>query len=469
VAEETVGKSSGYVGPVEEYVPNEGSVGRRKITFLGASYKFVHRVFRDMLLVGGFDEVEVCLHDIRREPIRLVGDLLERMARQKETRVRITRTLDRREALRGTDAAILSITTGGRESDFRGYEVCARHGIPVAIGDTLGPPALARCLRTIPVAVEIVRDMERLCPDAVMLNFTNPMSAITGAMARYSGIPTWGLCHSADELSRYFATVFGCEKSDVQMDVGGVNHQAFVVRLLIRGKDRTADILEATGASDAAIDDSLLGTRDEDVRLQRDLLRVLGVWPSTGHTHLAEFYEYFLTERRMDELGLRGHLRAPRPDAPPPTPWAEPPDILREWAYGPQPVGDMHLLTVEHAHDLLWACLTGQPCTRVLNLLNAGPYLAGLPESACVEALATVAGRSVTGRQIALPPAAHSLVQRWTTIHDLSIQGAMQCDRDAARQALFLDPHVRDLYDIEPLLEDLLEATRPWLPPAWFR
>ena len=468
MAEEIVGKSSGYVGPVEPYEPNEGSVGRKKVTFIGASYKFVHRVFRDMLLVGGFNDVEICLHDLRPEPIQLVGDLLERMARQKNTNVRITRTTDRREALEGADAAILSITTGGREPDFRSFEVCLKYGLPVGVGDTLGPPALARCLRMVPVVLEIVADMERLCPDAVMVNFTNPMSVITGVMARHSSIPTWGLCHSADELFRYFAEVFGCEKSDVQVEVGGVNHQAFATKVLIRGEDRTADILEATGASGAVLEDSLMGTRDEDVRLQRDIFRLLGVWPSTGHTHLAEFYEYFFTERRIDTLGLRGHLKVVQPGRAP-LDWPEPPEILRDWAYGPEAVGDMHLLTSEHAHELLWACFTGEPFTRVLNVLNAGRLVRHLPETACVEALVTVAGRTVTGEPMTLPPAAHSLVQRWTTIHELSITAAMERDRDAARQALFLDPHVRDLYDIEPMFEDILTATRPWLPDGWFQ
>jgi alpha-galactosidase len=325
----------------------------------------------------------------------------------------------------------------------------------VGVGDTLGPPALARCLRSVPVVIEIARDMERWCPDAVMLNFTNPMSAITGAMARFSGIPTWGLCHSGDGLFQYFANVFGCRKSDIRMQIGGVNHQAFMVRISVKGQDRTADIPAATQASDAKLEDALMG-RLEDVQ------------PSTGHTHLAEFYEYFLTDRRIDALGLRGHTRAVRPGRGP-LEWPEPPDILKEWAYGPEPVGDMHLLTSEHAHELMWAYLTAQPFTRVLNVLNTGPFLEGLPETACVEALVTVAGKEITGEPMALPPAAHSLVQRWTTIHDLSIAAATECDRDAARQALFLDPHVRDLYDIEPMLEDMLEATRPWLPEGWFK
>ncbi|MFH1708637.1 MAG: hypothetical protein ABIF71_12090 [Planctomycetota bacterium] len=145
------------------------------------------------------------------------------------------------------------------------------------------------------------------------------------------------------------------------------------------------------------------------------------------------------------------------------------PDIIREWTYGPEPVGDLHMLTTEHSHELLWAAFTGEPFTRVLNVINSGEYLKGIPKDACVEALVTVSGRKVTGKPIILPVAVNQLVHRWTAIHDLSIKAALECDRDAARQALFLDPHVRDMYDIAPMLEDFLTALRPWLPAKWFR
>jgi alpha-galactosidase/6-phospho-beta-glucosidase family protein len=117
----------------------------------------------------------------------------------------------------------------------------------------------------------------------------------------------------------------------------------------------------------------------------------------------------------------------------------------------------------------MWSFLTGESFTRVLNLLNDKQYIANLPRDACVEALVTVKGRKVAGKTITLPPAVHALVNDWSTIHDLSIKAAMNCDRQAAMQALFLDPHVRDMYDIEPLLEDILQATRPWLPEKWFK
>ncbi|HTL52550.1 MAG TPA: hypothetical protein VL860_08260 [Planctomycetota bacterium] len=467
MAEPIVGKPSGWKGQAEEYTKNEGSVGKKRIVFVGASYKFVHKVLRDMLLVGGFNDVELVVHDIDETPMNIVADLLERIARQKKTNVKVLRTLNRDEALKGADAVVLSITIGGREADYRSISACLKYGIPIGIGDTLGPNALARNLREVPVVVDLARAMEKICPKAVMLNFTNPMSVITGAIARYTPLTSWGLCHSADELFAYFARVFGVKKPDVKLEVGGVNHQAFVTKLWIKGEERTADILPMTMKSDAKLEDNLLETRVEDVQMQQDICKLLGAWPSTGHTHLAEFYPFFFTDRRLDQLGWRREMKTIDP-------CHEPfgrtvcPQIIHDWAYGPEGVGDLHLMTTEHSHELLWAYFTGQPFTRVLNLLNTGNFIAGLPKHACVEALVTVSGNKVTGQTVELPPAILSLVHRWTTIHDLSIQAAMECDRDAARQALFLDPHVKDLYDIEPLLEDMLKATQRWLPGGWF-
>lgn len=463
-----IGQSSGWTGPVNAYTRNTGSVGRAKVVFVGASYKFVHRVVRDMILVGGFNEVELCVHDIDEVPLNIVADLLERIARQQRTRMRVTRTLDRREALRGADVVVLSITTGGREADFRSFEVCARYGIPVGIGDTLGPAALARNLRTIPVVLRIIRDMERLCPKALMLNFTNPMSALTGAMARNTDIPVWGLCHSGDGLVQYFSEIFKVSKRDIVMQLAGVNHQSFVTRLTVKGKDRTGDIVEASLKSGVnGIKDSLMGS-EEDVRLQRDMAGLLGVWPTCGGDHLAEFYRYFYTPRRVETLGLSKHLKRVIPGrvAFERTPC---PKIIQDWAYGPEPVGDLHLLTEEHAHEAMWAFLMKEPCTRSLNVLNTEGFVAGLPATACVEVMATVCGRRVRAKPVRLPPAAAAVVSQWVAIHDLSIQSAVTCDRDAARQALFLDPHVGDFYDITPLLDDMLQALRPWLAPAWFK
>ena len=156
--------SDGRMYEVVEYEKNKGSVGKQRIVFIGASYKFVHKVLRDMLLVGGFDDCELVLLDIAPEPLRVVGDLLEKMIAQAGSRMTVIRTMDRKAALKGASVALLSITVGGVEADVRSWEICAKYGVMVSVGDTLGPAALARNLRTLPVVLGIARDMEKLLP-----------------------------------------------------------------------------------------------------------------------------------------------------------------------------------------------------------------------------------------------------------------------------------------------------------------
>jgi len=451
--------SDGKMYAVEEVVRNRGTVGRARIVFVGASYRFCHKVVRDMLIVGGFDECEIVLLDIAAEPLKLVGGLIEKMIRQAGSRMTVVRTMDRRAAFKGAKIVLLSITVGGLEADMRAAEVCAKHGIYVTIGDTMGPAALARNLRTLPVVLEVARDMDRYCPSAVMLNFTNPMSCITGTINRFSGVRTMGLCHSAEDLLVYFAKVYNCTTKDIKMKVGGVNHMSFVTSLVVRGRQRIHTLFADAAKSDASLEDSLFGKK-EKMNIQWDLYRVLGAFPSTGDEHAAEFYRYFLTKKYVREMDL--HVKRVKKNRKPLGP-SRPNELLLKWAYGPGPVEDMDFLTTEHAHELMWAVMKGKPSTQVVNILNDG-FIAGLPKTACVEVMVKVTRKGYEGKELKLPTACTALLQQWTAVHELSIQAALNADRDAARQALFLDPHVTDMYAIDALLDDFIDRLGKWLP-----
>jgi alpha-galactosidase len=451
--------SDGREYEVVDYEKNKGSVGRERIVFIGASYKFIHKVLRDMLLVGGFDDCEIVLLDISPEPLKIVGDLLEKMIAQAGSQMTVTRTMDRKKALSGAAVALLSITVGGVEADVRSWEICHKYGIMVSVGDTLGPAALARNIRTLPVVLDIARDMEKYCPKALLLNFTNPMSCVTGIINRETSIRCMGLCHSAADLEIYFAKLYNEDPKKIEVSVGGVNHQSFVTSIKLRGKERIGTLLADVAKSQATLKDSLFGT-SEEITLQKDLYRILGAWPSCGGTHAAEFYKHFLTKRRAKELDLdvRKIVRNRKPE---PKQKAAP-GILLKWAYGPGPVEDMDFMTTEHAHELMWAVLKGKPYTRVVNILNDG-FIAGLPKNACVEVNVTVTKTGYKGKEMTMPTACLSLLQQWTAIHELSYAAA-RGDWQAARQALFLDPLMPDMYDIEPMLDDFADRLGKWMP-----
>lgn len=450
-----------------EYIPfekNTGSLGDRRIVFIGASYKFCHKVVRDMLLVGGFDDCTLVLLDLYRRPLAVVGDLIEKMIVQAGSSMRVVRTTDRAEALFGADVCLLSITVGGVEADMRAAEVCAKYSIPVAVGDTLGPAAFARNLRTLPVVLEIARDMERLCPQAVLINFTNPLSCVTGVVLRETSIRAYGLCHSVEDLATYFGRVYGSAGRDIEMTSGGVNHMSFLTSLKVGGREKLHRLYDDTGGSTAGITDSLLG-RVESPEAQRRIYKVLGVWPSTGGEHAAEFFPEFLKPARRKELSL--HVKKVRKNRKPVKPTKEPPAALLEWAYGDGPVEDMNLLTTEFAHELMWAVLEGEgsPNRRVVNVLNKGA-IKGIADDACVEIWATITRRGERREKITLPPACTALLKTWTTIHELTYAAALEGDYDAARAALCLDPHVGDLNDVDAILADIVKRLGRWMP-SW--
>ncbi len=446
-----------------EYIPftkNKGSVGRKRIVFVGASYKFCHKVVRDLLLVGGFDECEIVLLDLYKRPLKVVGDLIEKMIAQAGSSMTVSRTVQREEALEGADIVLLSITVGGVEADMRAAEVCHRYGIPVAVGDTLGPAALARNLRTLPVVLEIARDIERICPEAVLINFTNPLSTVTGIVLRETSVRAYGLCHSVEDLATYFARIYGCSSRDIEMASGGVNHMSFITSMKVRGREKIADLYDDTSSSGIGVVDSLLG-RVETAEVQRELYSVLGAWPSTGGEHAAEFFPEFLEKKRRDELGL--HVKKIRKNRKPFKVTKEPPEAILKWAYGDGPVEDMQMLTTEFAHELIWAVIKGDENRRVVNILNKGA-IKGLPDDACVELWATITKKDERREKISLPAACTALLQTWTTIHELSYRAAIEGDRRAARQALTLDPHVRSIRQIDGLLDDFCKRLGRWMP-----
>ncbi|MHC4714091.1 MAG: family 4 glycosyl hydrolase [Planctomycetota bacterium] len=446
-----------------EYIPfdkSKGTVGKKRIVFIGASYKFCHKVVRDMLLVGGFDDCEVVLLDLYKRPLEVVGDLIEKMIAQAGSRMKVSRTTDRAKALKRADICLLSITVGGVEADVRAAEVCGKYGIPVAVGDTLGPAALARNLRTLPVVLEIARDMERICPEAVLINFTNPLSCVTGVVLRETSVRTYGLCHSVEDLSTYFGKLYGCAGRDIEMTSGGVNHMSFITSVEVRGRERLSKLYEDTAGSGAGIVDSLLG-RVETAEVQREIHRILGVWPSTGGEHAAEFFPEFLKGERRRALGL--HVKKVRKGRKPFKPTKEPPAVILKWAYGDGPVEDMNMLTTEFAHELMWAVIKGDPNLRVVNVLNKGA-IAGIAADACVEIWATITKKGERRERVQLPPACTALLSTWTTIHELSYRAALEGDRDAARAALLLDPHVADMGDIDGLFDDMVRRLGRWMP-----
>ncbi|MFQ3619600.1 MAG: alpha-glucosidase/alpha-galactosidase, partial [Spirochaetales bacterium] len=221
-----------------------------KITFLGAgSTIFAKNVLGDCLLTPSLKEAEIALYDIdpqRLEDSKRILDILN--ANGNEGRAHITAYCgieQRKKALFGADYVVNAIQVGGYEpSTVIDFEVPKRYGIRQTIGDTLGIGGIFRGLRTVPVMLEIARDMEEVCPEAWLLNYTNPMAIVTGALLKASGVKTVGLCHSVQVCARTLLEEVGLEVPEVELNwkIAGINHMAWLLEISRQGKDLYPEI-----------------------------------------------------------------------------------------------------------------------------------------------------------------------------------------------------------------------------------
>src|SRR5690554_3303308 len=215
-----------------------------KITFLGAgSTVFAKSILGDYLLSPALREAEFALYDIDPERLRDSEVMLNNINNNTGNYGKIVAYTDRRKALAGSDYVINAIQVGGYEpSTVIDFEVPKKYGLRQTIADTLGIGGIFRALRTIPVLLDFARDMEEVCPDAWFLNYTNPMSILTGAMLRATSVKTVGLCHSVQVCARQLLEGVGMDASNVQWKIAGINHMAWLLEITRNGEDLYPEI-----------------------------------------------------------------------------------------------------------------------------------------------------------------------------------------------------------------------------------
>ncbi len=434
----------------------------RNFVFIGASYKFVHRVVRDFLLTRRFGGSAFRIVDVDRAPLKLVTDLCARMARQSGQDVRIEGTLDMDRALDGADFVFPSFSVGGDEARNRDAAIAFKHGLVQPVADTIGPAGLARSLREVPLAVDIAQRLHRHAPHARIINFTNPMSVITAAMARHSSVhPVLGLCHAIVGCRDFLARLYKVPPERMEVMTAGVNHLTWVMQILVDGHDHTDRLDRLLGGASHARGN----VADYEVQrftLSLRLWRRYGFLPVAGDTHVSEFFAPFTRRGSKDGARLRlkpfkvgnwrVHLRG----------------ALQKWAYGPQPVPDLDKWSGEDAHSLVLAMLDGNNSRHTVNMAHDGALGPGIAHGALVECMASVDRRGSRGVSLGeLPPVIKALTQRLTAVHDLTVDAALEGDRAKAIQALLLDPSVVDFDRVPVMLEEYLKAYKRFLPRFW--
>jgi len=202
-----------------------------KITFIGAgSLGFTRELVRDILTFPLLTDATICLMDIDTERLDFSKRAVEKIIRLGNYPARVEATLNRLEALKNADVVLVTILSGGTEVWRHDIEIPKKYGVDINVGDTRGPSGIFRFLRTVPVMLDIVRDMEKVCPKAIMLNYTNPMAMLCGALQRSTHIPVTGLCHSVQGTAMMLAIWIGALYPEVDYVCAGINHQAWYLK-----------------------------------------------------------------------------------------------------------------------------------------------------------------------------------------------------------------------------------------------
>ena len=432
----------------------------------GGSLTWTPNLLTDLVIEPELEGSTAVLVDVDEPALERMQAFAGRLLETAGRRWTIEATTDRQAALRNADFVLLTITVGGLAAMELDLQIPLKYGIYQSVGDTTGPGGLSRALRNAPVILEIARDIERICPDAWLLQYTNPMTALTRVITRETKVKTIGLCHELPGVLRRLRRLLDLGDASIDVTVAGVNHLIWLLRFQVGGRDGYELLRQhlAQHPPQFPYRGDLSGNvtsvwRDRLV-LKSRLFETFGVLPAAGDRHLAEFFPHFLTDatRRGADYGVELTTIEHRRQAA-----AFGRAVAEKMASGEtsiplRPSG-------EAAANIILALAAGtDDYVHVMNLPNQG-QIKNLPRGAVVETMARlrrdVAAPEPSGE---LPPAIASIITPLVIRQEMTVEAGLRGDRALALQVLATDPLVRDFAASEPLLDDLLRAHAPLLP-----
>ena len=435
-----------------------------KITFMGAgSTVFARNVIGDCMCVESLRDSTFALYDIDGERLEQSRTILEAMRKAKGNHGKIECYLgveQRKDALRGANFVINAIQVGLYDPcTIIDFEVPKRYGLRQTIGDTLGIGGIMRGLRTIPVMADFARDMEEVCPDALFLNYTNPMAMLSGYMQRYTGIETVGLCHSVQVCSHALLTGLGMEdKLEGRKElIAGINHMAWLLEL----KDKNGVDLypEVKSRVDAYLADP---SKLDKVRME--YIKNFGYYCTESSEHNAE-YNMFYIKSKYPELIERYNIpldEYPRRCINQIAAWQKEYTELLDTGV------KEHNRSGEYASWIMQAVVENKPYQIGGNVLNKDHLITNLPAEACVEVPCLVNGHGVHPCHVGpLPVQCAAMNMTNINVQLLTIEAARTLKKDHIYQAAMLDPHTGselDIDTIKKMVDELIEAHGDYLP-----
>lgn len=426
-----------------------------KITFIGAgSSVFAKNVLGDCMLTPALRECEVALYDIDSIRLKESEQMLVNINKNSGGFATIRAYSERKEALREANYVVNAIQVGGyKPCTVTDFEIPRKYGLNQTIGDTLGIGGIFRGLRTIPVMLEIAREMEEVCPDAWLLNYTNPMSIITNAIQRATKIKTIGLCHSVQVCADNLLVDLEMDTENIEWQIAGINHMAWLLEIKKEGVDLYPEIKKRAAEKE--------GKHKDMVRYE--MMKRFGYYITESSEHMAEYTPYFI-KSNYPELIDRFNIpldEYPRRCVEQISKWEE---LKGEIVNNKELI---HERTHEYASYILEAMETDKLCKIGGNVLNNG-LITNLPKDACVEVPCLVDKTGIHPCYVGeLPLQCAALNMTNINVQLLTVEAALTKKKEYIYQAAMLDPHTSSelsIDDIVAMCDELIEAHGDWLP-----
>ena len=426
-----------------------------KIAFIGAgSVVFSENLLGDVLSFPELGESHIALMDIDEARLSTAERMAKKVGQALGANPKVTAHLNRREALEGADYIINSIQVGGFEpATMLDFEIPKKYGLRQSIGDTLGIGGIMRGLRTIPVLLDICRDIEELCPNAQLLNYSNPMAMLCWAVNRATKVKMVGLCHSVQGTAWQLASDLQLPLLEIDYLCAGINHMAFYLKFEYKGEDLYPRLMKRVEED----------TQPDFNRVRYEMMKRLGYFVTESSEHFAEYVPHFIRRDRpdllnkfewiIDEYPRRCRVQIER--------WQE----MKERYESDDPISVKR--SNEYGSLIIHSMETGQPRVIYGNVQN-NSLISNLPSDCVVEVPCLVDKCGVQPTQIgALPPQLAAIIQTNINVQSLTVEAALKGKREHIYQAAMLDPHTAaelTLDEIWSMVDDLLEAHKPYLP-----
>jgi len=432
----------------------------KKIAFIGAgSFGFTRTLVKDLLTFPAFADAHIALMDIDQERLDFIDAAVKKIIKQGNYAATVTATLDRAEALEGADGVVITILSGGPSIFRTDIEIPKKYGVDINVGDTRGPSGIFRFLRTAPKMLEIARDIEKYCPNAIVLNYTNPMAMLCRYLQGETKVNVTGLCHSVQGTAAMLARWIGADMKDVTYTCAGINHQAFYLDFKVNGEDAYPAIRRAMHNPEIY--------NQEQVRNEMFLHLDYYVTESSGHN--SEYVAWFRKRPDLIEKycthgtgwnpGKYAYILKEyfnREDT-----WL---DETKKWL-------DQETIDISRGHEyaayIFNACFGDNTMFKFNgNVRNFG-LIDNLPEGCCVEVPVLASKNSLEPIHVGkLPEQLAVLVNTSARCEELAVEGAIEGDKRKIFHACLFDPltsSVLSMAETQAMVDEMFEAGKDYL------